>query len=64
MADAAEENLDLHVMLGGIAPRNRSGSKRRCRAGNGIGFCVVHEFPSTPWQMGSADGEQLARESD
>src|SRR5580658_3448535 len=39
VADAAEEYLDLHVMLGGIAPCDRGGSKRRSRAGNGISFC-------------------------
>ena len=44
VADAAEENLDLDVVLGGIAPRDRGGSKRRCCAGNGIGFCVVHDL--------------------
>ena len=60
VADAAEEDLDLDVVLGGIAPRDRGGSKRRCCAGNGIGFCLVHGVTSTS----SADGEQLARNSD
>jgi hypothetical protein len=56
VADAAEENLDLHVVVGGIAPRDRGGSKRRCCAGNGEGFCLVHFVPSTF----SADVEQVA----
>jgi hypothetical protein len=60
VADAAEEDFDLDVVLGGIAPGNRGSSKRRCRAGNGVSFCVVHGFTSTF----SADGEQLARKSD
>jgi hypothetical protein len=60
VADAAEENLDLNVMLVGIAPCDRGGSERRCRAGNGICFCVKHEVTSTF----SADSEQLARKSD
>jgi hypothetical protein len=60
MADAAEENLDLNVVLGGIAPRDRGGGKRRCRAGNGISFCVVHEVTSTS----AEDVEHLARKSD
>ena len=42
VADAAEENFDLYVVLGGIAPRDRGGGKRRCRAGSGISFRVVH----------------------
>ena len=42
VADAAEENLDLHIVLGWIAPRDRGGCKRRCRTGSGVSFCVVH----------------------
>ncbi len=45
VADAAEENLDLYVVLGRIAPRDRGGGKRRCRAGSGVSFCVVHKSP-------------------
>ena len=44
VADAAEEDFDLHVVLGGIAARDRGGGKRRCCAGSGIGFGVVHIF--------------------
>ncbi len=40
--DAAEENLNLHVLLGWIATRDRSGCKRRFLTGSGICFCVVH----------------------
>ena len=46
VADAAEENFDLHVVFGWIAPRDRSGSKRRCRTGSGVSFCVVHGVTS------------------
>ena len=60
MADAAEENFDLNVVVCGIAPRDRGGSKRRCRTGNGISLCLVHRVTSAS----SADGEQLARDSD
>ena len=49
VADAAEEDLDLHVVLGGIAPLDGGGSKRRCCAGDGIGFCVVHGVTSVFW---------------
>src|ERR1035441_2699136 len=38
VADAAEKNFDLNIVFSGIAPRDRSGSKRRCCADNGIGF--------------------------
>ena len=51
VADAAEEDLDLHVVLGGIAPRDRGGSKRRSRTGNGIGFCFVHGITFALWDM-------------
>jgi hypothetical protein len=60
VADAAEKDLDLDVVLGGIAPCDGGGSKRRCRAGNGISSCLGHGITSTSW----ADGEQLARKSD
>ena len=49
VADAAEQNLDLHIVFGGVAPRDGGGCKRRCRAGNGISFCLVHEnLPRLP----------------
>ena len=38
VADAAEEDLDLHVAFGRIAPRDGGGGQRRCRTGGGIGF--------------------------
>ena len=47
VADAAEENLDLHVAFGRIAPWDRVGGERRCLTGSGVGFrvvCVVHAF--------------------
>ena len=47
VADAAEENLDLHVALGRIAPWDRVRGERRCFTGGGVGFsgvCVVHAF--------------------
>jgi hypothetical protein len=42
MADAAEEDFDLYVVLGWFAPRNRCKGKRRCRARSGISFRVLH----------------------
>ena len=60
VADAAEKNFDLDVVFGEVASCDRGGRKRRCRAGNGIGFCLVHEITSTS----STIGEQLARKSD
>ncbi len=43
VADAAEEDFDLHVVFGWIAPRDRGGGQRRCRTGGGVSFCVVHK---------------------
>src|SRR5580658_2773307 len=42
VANSAEENLDLYVVRGWIAPRDGSGRNRRCLAGGGVGFRVVH----------------------
>jgi hypothetical protein len=42
VTDAAEEDLNLHITLGWIAPRDRGGCKRRFLTGSGVGFCVVH----------------------
>ena len=42
VADAAEEDFDLHVAVGRIAPRDRGGGQRRGRAGGGVGFRLVH----------------------
>src|ERR1700743_2643914 len=43
VADAAEQNLNLYVGFGGIAPRDRGGGERRCSAGSGVCFRVVHK---------------------
>jgi hypothetical protein len=51
VADAAEQNFDLDVVRSGIAPFDGGGSKRRCGAGNGICFCIVHEKTQSPWKM-------------
>src|SRR6202034_1318819 len=42
VANSAEENLDLYVVRGWIAPRDDSGRNGRCLAGGGVGFRVVH----------------------
>ena len=42
VADAAEEDFDLHVVFGRIASRDRGGGQRRCRTGGGVGFRLVH----------------------
>ena len=44
VADAAEENLDLHVAFGRVAAGNRGGGQRRGRAGGGVGFGLVHKW--------------------
>ena len=44
VADAAEEDFDLYVVFGWIAPRNRGGGKRRCRTGSGVSLRVVHRY--------------------
>jgi hypothetical protein len=50
MTNAAEQNLDLHVALSRIPPRDGGGSQRRRCAVSGISFGFVHktkvEFPS------------------
>src|SRR5262245_21830955 len=40
VTNAAEENVDLHVAFGRIAPRDRVGGEWRCLTGGGIGFYV------------------------
>ena len=42
VADAAEEDFDLNVGRGWIAPHDRGRGKRRSRTGSGEGFRVVH----------------------
>ena len=44
VADAAEEDFDLHVAFGRIAPRDRGGGQRRCRTGSGVSLRGVHTF--------------------
>jgi hypothetical protein len=44
VADTAEQDFDLHVVFGWIAPRNRGGGKRRCCTRSGVSFSVVHRF--------------------
>ena len=41
VANAAEQNFDLHVAFRRIASRDRGGGQRRCRAGGGVSFRVV-----------------------
>lgn len=42
VADAAEEDFDLHVPVGGVAPRDRGALQWRGGAGGRIGFGGVH----------------------
>jgi len=42
VTDAAEQNLNLYVVFGWIAPRDHGGRQRRCRAGSRIGFRFEH----------------------
>ena len=44
VADAAEQDFDLNVVCGWIAPRDRGGGKRRCRTRRGVSFGVVHGY--------------------
>ena len=44
VTDSAEKNLNLDVVRCRIAPRDRSGGKRRFSTGSGIGFCVRHGY--------------------
>jgi len=44
VADAAEEDFELHVVLARIAPRDRGGSERRSRAVCGIGLGFEHRW--------------------
>ena len=41
VADAAEQNFDLHVAISWITTLDLSGSQRRCRTGSRVGFRVV-----------------------
>ena len=42
VTNAAEQDFDLHVVFGGIAPRDRGRRQRRCCTRSRICFCVVH----------------------
>ena len=42
VADAAEKDVDLHVVFGWIAPCDCRRSKRRGRAGGGVSLRFVH----------------------
>ena len=44
VADAAEEDFDLNVVLGWIATRDCCGGQRRCRAACGVSLRLVHGF--------------------
>ena len=44
VADPAEEDFDLYVVLGWFAPRDAGRGKWGCRAGSGIRFRFVHGF--------------------
>src|SRR5579863_5246816 len=46
MADAAKQDLDLHVVFSWIAPRDRSGGQPQSRTGSGVSFRFVHGFRS------------------
>src|SRR5205823_13822158 len=41
VADAAEQNFDLHVAVSWIATVDLGGSQPRCRTGSGVSFRVV-----------------------
>src|SRR5215470_836873 len=47
VADATEENFDLHVALGGIASRNCRRGQWRCLTGSGIGFRLIGAWMHT-----------------
>src|SRR5208283_2991035 len=44
VADATEQDFNLNVVFGWIAPRDHGGGQRRCRTRSGISFRVVHAF--------------------
>src|SRR5690349_10769437 len=58
VADAAEQDLDLHVVFSRIAPRDGCGGERRCRGLSGIGFRVVHNL-SLESKMGGLAASHL-----
>src|ERR1051326_8294180 len=42
VTNTAKEDFDEYVVLGRIAPRDRSSCHRRCGTGSRVGFCVEH----------------------
>src|ERR1700690_1963006 len=42
VTNAAIQNFDLDILFGWLTPGDHGGCQRRCRAGSGIGFHVVH----------------------
>src|SRR5262245_37944529 len=44
MTDAAEEDFDLHIVVGRIPSRDCRGCQRRCRTSSGIGLRLVHSL--------------------
>src|SRR5208283_2229252 len=42
VADAAKKDVNLHIVMGWIAPRNCRAGKRRCCAGSGVSFGLIH----------------------
>src|SRR6266513_735178 len=44
VANATEQNFDLHIVLSWIATRNFGGRQRRCRTGSGVSFRVVRSW--------------------
>src|ERR1700693_2816263 len=45
VTDPAIQNLNLHIVLRSIAPRNRRPAKRRFRTSRRISFCFIHNSP-------------------
>jgi hypothetical protein len=41
VADTAEKDFDLNVIITGITPRDRGGDKRRTRTGSRIGLRLI-----------------------
>jgi hypothetical protein len=44
VANTAEQDFDLYVVFGWFAPRDRGKGKRRCSAGSGVSFGILHVF--------------------
>ena len=50
MADAAEEDFDFDVAIGGVATWDLKGGERLGGAGGGVGFGVGHG--GSGWELG------------